>query len=254
MVTGSRTSIATIALLLAWASVSPAQTIRIRCGVAGSYTASDATVWQGDQYSTGGVQLYTGYSVIGTPDPTLYRYGRQGYYGDFSYNIPVANGNYQLTLKFAEIQYSSRGQRVFNVTVNGTPVLTNFDIVAQAGYWTAIDKQFPVTVAGGSVQISVHGITSVGLVNAIQTRTAGDARITVIRQQPQFRGDHWRRQPGVAAGDYWQRRRRNAQLDGLEDAAMADSLSPVRHGASHVECDGCRGESGARNLDRHDYD
>ncbi|MGA2716879.1 MAG: malectin domain-containing carbohydrate-binding protein, partial [Bryobacteraceae bacterium] len=86
-------------LLLAWASVGSAQTIRIRCGVAGSYTASDSTVWQGDQYSTGGVQLYTGYAVSSTPDPTLYRYARQGYYGDFSYNIPVTNGNYQLTLK-----------------------------------------------------------------------------------------------------------------------------------------------------------
>ena len=124
-------------------------------------------MWQGDQYSTGGVQLYTGYPVSGTPDSTLYRYARQGYYGDFSYNIPVANGNYQLTLKFAEIEYSSPGQRVFNVTVNGTQVLTNFDIVAQAGYWKAIDKQFPVTVSNGSVQIGVHGVVSVGVVNAI---------------------------------------------------------------------------------------
>ncbi|MGA2716878.1 MAG: LamG-like jellyroll fold domain-containing protein [Bryobacteraceae bacterium] len=66
------------------------------------------------------------------------------------------------------MEYSSPGQRVFNVTVNGTQVLTNFDIVAQAGYWTAIDKQFPVTVSGGSIQISVHGTVSVGLVNAIQ--------------------------------------------------------------------------------------
>jgi hypothetical protein len=44
------------------------------------------------------------------------------------------------------------------VTVNGTAVLTNFDIVAQAGYWTALDKQFPVTVTNGAIQINVHGV------------------------------------------------------------------------------------------------
>jgi hypothetical protein len=131
--------------LVIGSSVVSAQTVRIRCTNSESYTASDGTAWQADQYSTGGQQLYTGYLVANTADPTLYRWARQGYYGDFSYNIPIANGNYQLTLKFAEIQYASAGARVFNVTINGAAVLTNFDIVAQAGYWTAIDKQFPVT-------------------------------------------------------------------------------------------------------------
>jgi len=62
---------------------------------------------------TGGQQLYTGYPVANAPDPSLYRWARQGHCGDFSYNIPVANGNYELTLKFAEIQYASRGRRPY---------------------------------------------------------------------------------------------------------------------------------------------
>ncbi len=161
-------AIALAVVSLGWPAVSSAQTVRIRCGAVGSYTASDGTIWQGDQYSTGGQLVYTGYPVSNTTDTTLYRYARQGYYGDFSYNIPVANGAYQLTLKFAEIQYGSPGQRVFNVAVNGTQVLTNFDIVAQTGYWTAIDKQFPVTVSSGSVQIVVHGTVGLGILNAIQ--------------------------------------------------------------------------------------
>jgi len=87
-----------------------------------------------------------------TPPIRLSIAGAASYYGDFSDNIPVANGNYQLTLKFAEIQYASAGARVFNLTVNGVAVLTNFDIVSQAGYWTAIDKQFPVTVTNGAAR------------------------------------------------------------------------------------------------------
>ena len=162
--------------LVIGSSVVSAQTVIIRCANSESYTASDGAAWQADQYYAGGQQLYTGYLVANTADPTLYRWARQGYYGDFSYNIPVANGNYQLTLKFAEIQYASAGARIFNVTVNGAAVLTNFDIVAQAGYWTAIDKQFPVAVTNGAVQINVHGVKGVGLLNAIQIAptTGGD--------------------------------------------------------------------------------
>ena len=99
--------------LVIGASFASAQTIRIDCGTNQAYTASDGAVWQGDQYFTGGQQFYTGYSVANTTDPSLYRWARQGYYGDFSYNIPVANGNYELTLKFAEIQYASRGRQPY---------------------------------------------------------------------------------------------------------------------------------------------
>jgi hypothetical protein len=176
--------------LVIGSSVVSAQTVRIRCTNSESYTASDGTAWQADQYSTGGQQLYTGYLVANTADPTLYRWARQGYYGDFSYNIPIANGNYQLTLKFAEIQYASAGARVFNVTINGAAVLTNFDIVAQAGYWTAIDKQFPVAVTNGAVQINMHGVKGVGLLKcdsdcAHNGRRSG-AGAGVVREQFDF--------------------------------------------------------------------
>src|SRR5690242_3158581 len=150
------------------ASFAFAQTVRIDCGTNQAYAASDGAVWQGDQYFTGGQQLYTSDPVANTHDSSLYRWARQGYYGDFSYNIPVANGNYELTLKFAEIQYATAGSRIFNVTVNGAAVLTNFDIVAQAGAWKAIDKQFPVAVTNGAIQINVHGVKGVGLLSAIQ--------------------------------------------------------------------------------------
>ncbi|HEY3455101.1 MAG TPA: malectin domain-containing carbohydrate-binding protein, partial [Bryobacteraceae bacterium] len=154
--------------LVIGASFASAQTVRIDCGSNQAYTGSDGVGWKAYQYFTGGQQLYTGYAVANTPDPSLYRWARQGYYGDFSYSIPVANGNYQLTLKFAEIQYASAGSRLFNVIVNGAAVLTNFDIVAQAGAWKAIDKQFPVAVTNGAIQINVHGVKGVGLLSAIQ--------------------------------------------------------------------------------------
>jgi hypothetical protein len=95
----------------------PAQNLNIDCGGYENYTASDGTVWLADRYFSGGQQLYTGYPVSGTPDPLLFRTARVGYYGGFSYAIPIANGQYNVTLRFADVQYWVAGQRVFNVSL-----------------------------------------------------------------------------------------------------------------------------------------
>jgi hypothetical protein len=151
--------------------------VSINCGGSAT-TGADGTAWAGDQDFSGGDLLYTGYLINGTPDLYLYRSARRGLYGNFSYTIPVANGSYLLKLRFAEIAYGSKGQRVFNVNVNGAPVLTNFDIVADAGPLTADDKTFPVTVTNGTVQIDVIGVVGFGLLNGIQILPASSGGAT----------------------------------------------------------------------------
>ncbi len=134
------------------------QPIRIACGSVVDVTSTDGKTWVTDNYFTGGNRHYAGYPISGTPNPTLYSWARTGYYGDFSYTIPAANGNYQLTLKFAEAEYFTVGGRVFNVVVNGTPVLTNFDIIRDFGPLVAVDRQFPVQVTNGTVKIDVMAL------------------------------------------------------------------------------------------------
>ncbi len=159
-------------LALAAGSVA-AQSLNIDCGSYQSYTAADGTLWSADQYYTGGQQLYTSYTVSGTPDSPLFRTARVGYYGDFSYAIPVSNGSYVLTLKFSEVQYSVAGQRIFNVLVNGNPVLSNFDVVAQGGFFNAVERPFSVLVTDGMLRIKVQGIVNTGLLSAIQLTPTG---------------------------------------------------------------------------------
>jgi hypothetical protein len=146
-----------------------AQTANINCGGSDMVTA-DGTHWSGDANFTGGDLLYTSYAIanIGVQDFALYRSARAGLYGDFSYNIPVPNGSYTVTLKMAEIQFSGKGERVFNVAINGTPVLSNFDILAHVAPLTPFDQQFPVAVTNGAVRIDVQGVVRKGLLNAIQ--------------------------------------------------------------------------------------
>ena len=68
-------------------------------------------------------------------------------FGNFTYTVPnLTPGTwYTLRLHFAEIYWNSAGKRVFNVTVNGNPALTNFDIFAAAGGANkAVVESFPV--------------------------------------------------------------------------------------------------------------
>lgn len=59
--------------------------------------------------------------------PALYRTARVG---NLTLSIPLPNGDYLVDLHFAEVNDTSAGQRVFNVTLNGQPAMTNFDLAA----------------------------------------------------------------------------------------------------------------------------
>ena len=83
-------------------------------------------------------------TITNTPDPTLYKTSRYG--ASFSYAISAPAGTYSVTLKFAEPVWSAKGKRVFNVAINGTTVLSKFDIFAAAGAeFKAVDETFSVT-------------------------------------------------------------------------------------------------------------
>jgi hypothetical protein len=134
---------------------------------AGSFTDAGGQVWAADNSFSGGATWSSGAGIANTPSPALYRTCR---YGAFGYAFSLPNGNYSVTLKFAEIALWGPGQRAFNVSINGAQVLSNFDIFAQAGGAnTAIDKTFPVTVSGGQLSIQfTNGFANLPMVNALE--------------------------------------------------------------------------------------
>jgi len=158
----TQASIATVSL------VSPYSPIFVHSGGA-AYTDTLAQAWSADAGFIGGNTASTTSNIANTADPKLYQTER---YGNFTYQFTVPNGGYNVTLKFAEFYWTSAGKRIFNVAINGTPVLTNFDIIAAAGTaLTAIDKTFPVTVTNGQVTIQfTSGSADLPKVSAIQIR------------------------------------------------------------------------------------
>ena len=103
--------------------------------------------YSGDAYFSGGstysVSQPIDTSGVASPAPQqVYQTER---YGNFTYTIPhlVPGTPYIVRLDFAEIYWDAPGQRLFNVLINGNPVLTNFDIFATAGGKDiAISRQF----------------------------------------------------------------------------------------------------------------
>ena len=136
-----------------------------------TFTDSTANVWTADKNYTNGTPWSTTHAVTGTTTPQIYQSCR---YGNFYYPIPLPNGKYSVTLKFAEISLTGAGQRVFNVQLNGAPVLTNFDIIAAVGApYVTLDKTFPVTVSSGVLVLGfTQGPSDLPLINAIQVVSA----------------------------------------------------------------------------------
>ena len=114
--------------------------VRINSG-GPAYTDSLGQLWAADTGYTGGSPYSVTNTITNTSDPTLYKTSRYG--ASFSYAISAPAGTYSVTLKFAEPVWSAKGKRVFNVAINGTKVLSNFDIFAAAGAeFKAVDKTF----------------------------------------------------------------------------------------------------------------
>ena len=132
------------------------------------YTYSDGTVYQSDRNYSGGSTSSTSAAISGTTNDRLYQSER---YGNFSYSIPLPNGNYTVLLRFAEIYRSAAGQRVFDVYVEGTKVISSLDIFARVGKNAAYNVSIPTTVGDGKLDIRFSTIVDNAKVSAILVTT-----------------------------------------------------------------------------------
>jgi beta-glucanase (GH16 family) len=90
-------------------------------------------------YSTTGTQTSSTNAAIdttGVPHPASQSVYDSNRYGNhFTYTIPnlTPGAGYDVEMHFAENYWTSAGQRMFNIGINGTNVLSGFDIYASAG-------------------------------------------------------------------------------------------------------------------------
>lgn len=176
------------------AALAPAASlVRIRCGYPRpTYRDEDGNVWSGDRDFTGGApsEVPSRY-IVGTRDPHLFYTFRSG---TFAYNIPLQPGTYELHLYFAETTYGpartlggGENSRVFNVDLNGTPLLTQFDISNDAGPDTADIRVFRDVhpASDGLLHLSFTEAIGTPMINAIEIIPGIPGRLHTLRMVAQ---------------------------------------------------------------------
>jgi hypothetical protein len=154
--------------------------IRINCGDAGGFRDALGNVWSGDFGFTPSVGYHVlNVSIKNAPpdmqplyDSARYRYENEA----FSYNFNLPNGEYAVTLKFADYYHEMPVKNYFDVKINGKKVLSHFNPTEVAGPRTAIDKDFTIDVANHALQIDFIGNGGNAYVSGIQILPSSPAK------------------------------------------------------------------------------
>jgi len=110
--------------------------------------------WMADNFFVGGTTYSDGrFDILGTQDDYIFQTER---YGQFSYEIPVPEANYEVVIHLSELFFENPGGRTFNIAVEGTVVFNNVDIVQLGGgsNLAALSLETPQFVSDGFLSIS----------------------------------------------------------------------------------------------------
>ena len=133
----------------------------------GSFVAD--TDFSGGAVSHGTRSAINTSGLTNPPSESVLQHGR---YGNFQYTIPnlMPGADYTVRLDFVEYAYNTAGARVFNLDINGTQVLSNFDIwLAAGGQHVALAQSFTATAStAGTITIGFHSVVNNSIVNGIE--------------------------------------------------------------------------------------
>jgi hypothetical protein len=165
--------------------------VRILAGLPGRrYVDAAGQEWDGDRYFTGGHGASNQSPRIhNTPDQAIYKGQREG---DFTYEIPLPAGDYEVRAHFAETHYGKdnlggggESSRRFQVYINNELVLPALDVLLDAGGPNlALVKIFPGRrpEADGKLRIRFESLNNdKAFVNALEIVNGTRERMLPLR-------------------------------------------------------------------------
>jgi fibronectin type 3 domain-containing protein len=182
--------------LLGFAATANAQATDIVAINAGGPAVSNSgggdASFAADEYFSGGGNGAATTKAISLTEPAanaapmaVYQTNRAGV---ATYTIPnlTASSSYTVLLHFAETYFSAAGKREFNVAINGTTVLTNLDIFATVGEYSALVEQFTATAnSSGNIVIALtDGTANQPVISGIEIRSAAILPCGAVPQAP----------------------------------------------------------------------
>ncbi len=169
----------------------PAQSseLRILCGATQPILRDrEGNRWDADAYFTGGTPTSSPVSALyRTRNYRLFSTARVG---EFSYRIPLRPGAYELHLYFADTSFrpgpamdGGENRRVFEIEMNGLPLLKQFDIIADSGPDTADVRVFKDIhpAPDGFLELAFRARISEPLLNAVEVLPGESHRIRPLR-------------------------------------------------------------------------
>ncbi|MFL6351061.1 MAG: malectin domain-containing carbohydrate-binding protein [Bryobacteraceae bacterium] len=170
-------------------AIRPGEGARLLCGSSKSGDRDrQGRQWGPDAFYSGGVASAVPVQPIWrTRDPFLFRNMRSG---EFAYKIPLKSGVYEMRLYFGDTSYlpgsameGGENVRVFNLLINGTVALRNFDIIADSGPSTADVKVFKDVgpAKDGYLHLAFSKQTDTPLINAIEIVPGTPHRLRPVR-------------------------------------------------------------------------
>ncbi len=160
-VTASHTIAASFSLI-------PSTVYQINCG------GTASSPFAADQYYSGGTArtVTSTITTAGVTNPAPQAVYRAERYGTSTYTFPglTAGAQYTVRLHFAELYWTATGKRRFNVIINGTAVLSNYDIYAVTGArYKAVVREFTASANGsGQIVINFNTVTDNATVEGIE--------------------------------------------------------------------------------------
>ncbi|MEO9894719.1 invasin domain 3-containing protein [Aurantibacter sp.] len=159
--------------------------VRINCG--GEEVTYDGITFIADQYFSDNTSAYTNElltEINNTDMDALYLTERVvadgapgGIKGPMSYDIPVTNGTYTVKLYFAEIYWGvenpegfegGNGSRIFNATLEDTPVFTGYDLHKDIGAAEPDTRMYDIEVTDGVLNIILEATVNKPKISAIE--------------------------------------------------------------------------------------
>jgi hypothetical protein len=211
--------------------------LRLMAGYSEAPTVdSSGAVWEADRYFQGGRPSHRGLMFTArTNRPALFQQWRSG---EFSYEIPLKPGVYELHLYFVETGYGpglegSANDDTFTVKINGDIVLSGFDIEPDAmGPNIADERVFKDIHPGpdGKLRIGFQGERGIPFLNAIEILPGLPHRQIPIRlvTQPRSFIDHEGRFWGP--DDYYLDGRLSPPANSLSGSPDSDLFAAERFG------------------------
>ena len=173
--------------------------LRILAGYDGKPQIDSAgNVWQPDEYfNYGGRWDRVDSSIARTSDPMLFKHWRNG---NFSYDVPLRPGVYELHLYFLSSEPDSAGPFTFFVSANGKAILSSFDVNVDAQGQNIADERVFRDLSpaeDGMLHLEFTGGRASPSLNAIEILTGEPGRQLPVRivMQPNSFTDH--------SGQFW---------------------------------------------------